>query len=161
VRPLDLERAYLFGEETPGVINNAILRVPADSPMIPLLLEPFEKGRTPRGLHRRQYWPLRVAEVLRGAVNPARLPWGSTGPLAVSHLARRFGMSSKALPPEVFYPVSWREADWIVDPAQKLADKVSEATVAIHLWNECIKNYKQELAPKGSFLHRLQHEGRR
>ena len=33
-------------------------------------------------------------------------------------------------------------------------------TVAIHLWNECIKGFKNEPAPDGSFLSRLKREGK-
>jgi hypothetical protein len=35
---------------------------------------------------------------------------------------------------------------------------VTERTVAVHLWNECIRAFKDRLAPEGSFLHRLQQE---
>jgi hypothetical protein len=32
--------------------------------------------------------------------------------------------------------------------------------VAVHLWNECIKGFKGDPAEQGSFLGRLQEEGR-
>jgi hypothetical protein len=41
-----------------------------------------------------------------------------------------------------------------------LEEIITERTVGIHLWNECIKGYKDAAAPKGSFLDRLQREGR-
>jgi Alpha 1,4-glycosyltransferase conserved region len=103
---------------------------------------------------------LRITEIVRGKVDLSRLPWGSTGPLALSALARRFEVSSQALAPEVFYPVSWREAGWIVDPGARIEDKVTDRTIAVHLWNECIKAYKNAPAPDGSFLNRLHDEGR-
>jgi hypothetical protein len=160
LRPLDAERPYLFGEEEPGLINNAILRLPPESPMIPLLLEPFETGAIPRGLSWRQRLPVQLARIVRGQVDLARLPWGSTGPLAFSALARQFDLSSQALSRDVFYPVPWRNAEWIRDPRVKLADVTTNRTVAIHLWNDCIKDFKNVAAPEGSFLNRLQDEGR-
>jgi len=42
----------------------------------------------------------------------------------------------------------------------KLEDMITERTVAIHLWNECIKDFKNLTALEGSFLNRLQEEGR-
>jgi hypothetical protein len=88
------------------------------------------------------------------------MPWGSTGAYGLTWLARRFGLYSKAYPPETFYPSGWRNAVWIADPSKKLADIVSATTVGVHLSNECIRAYKNSPAPEGSFLDRLQHEGR-
>lgn len=160
LRPLDMKVPYLFGEEEPGLINNAILRLPARSPMIRLLLEPFEKRSIPRGLSWRQRLPLHARQIVRRRTDLSRLPWGSTGPLALTALARLERVSAQALPREVFYPVAWREAAWIVDPSVRLEDKVANVTVAVHLWNECIRGFKNAPAPEGSFLKRLHEEGR-
>jgi hypothetical protein len=37
---------------------------------------------------------------------------------------------------------------------------IGDGTVAIHLWNYCISSFKNQTAPPGSFLDRLQREGR-
>jgi len=160
LHPLEMRTPYLFGEESPGIINNAVLRLPADSPMLPPLLAPFKKGRVPSGLTWRQRLPLHMQQIFRGRPDLSGLPWGSTGPLAISALAREFNLASQALPSDVFYPASWRAPDWIRDPSVMLEEIITERTVGIHLWNECIKGYKDAAAPKGSFLDRLQREGR-
>src|SRR5205823_4237725 len=49
LRPLDEQAEHLFGEERPGVINNAVLRLPADSPVLDELLAPF-RGTMPAWL---------------------------------------------------------------------------------------------------------------
>ena len=95
-----------------------------------------------------------------GRTGLAQMPWGSTGPIALTALARRFGLEAAALAPEIFYPVPWREAGWILDPGRKLGDVVRPGTVAVHLWNELIRNFKDAPAPPGSFLARLHEEGR-
>jgi len=159
LRHLEMRAPYLFGEESPGIINNAILRLPANSPILPPLLAPFEKGGVPRGLTWRQRLPLHIQQILRGKPDLSGLPWGSTGPLAISALAREFDLASHALASDVFYPASWREPDWIKDPSLTLEQMITERTVGIHLWNECIKGYKNDPAPAGSFLARLQQEG--
>lgn len=159
LRPLDGEKPDLFGEQSPGVINNAILRLAPKSPILPALLRPFEQRTTPDWLPMRSWLPARLRELVSGEADLGRLPWGSTGPHALTTLARRHSLLSKAVPPEVFYPVPWQKAGWIRDPRLALEDMVSEGTVAVHLWNECIRTFKGAPAPAGSFLHRLQQEG--
>ena len=159
LRPLDEERTYLFGEQAPGVLNNAVLRLPKDSPILPELLHPFRERVTPAWLPVRVRFSAKLRELARGKADLGRLPWGSTGPQALTALARRYSLMSEALPADAFYPVPWQRARWILDPRIALQDVVTERTVAVHLWNECIRPFKDKTAPEGSFLHRLQREG--
>lgn len=159
LHPLEMRAPYLFGEESPGIINNAILRLPANSPIIPHLLKPFREGAIPRGLTWRQRLPLQRRRILAGQIDLGQLPWGSTGPLALTALARELGLMPYALPSETFYPVRWEDAGWIRNPALELEEMTTPRTVAIHLWNECIRDFKDRPAAQGSFLARLQDEG--
>lgn len=158
--PLDSERSHLFGEEEPGLINNAILRLPATSPKLPHLLRPFETRETPQWITTRARLRSRARELVIGRADLTRMPWGTTGPAALTALAKAHGVSSHALPWDVFYPVPWDLAGWIRSPRLKLQQMITSRTVAVHLWNECIKPFKAEPAAEGSFLHRLQLEGR-
>lgn len=157
--PLDDRRPNLFGEQEPGLINNAILRLAPDSPMLPLLLGPFEQGTVPAWLRPRDYWLARGRRLVSGRADFSAMPWGATGPGALTAVAERLGLSNEALPADIFYPVRWRQAGWILDPTVDLADMISDRTVAVHLWNDCIREFKDEPAPAGSFLDRLQREG--
>jgi len=159
LKPLDADRPYLIGEEAPGIVNGGILRIPANSPMLSLLLAPFDNAKVPSWLP----WHERARAYLRRMVSGrntlSEMPWGTTGPLAIRNAARATGIDLGALPPHVLNPVRWQEAEWIVDPGQKLEDRITSDTVSIHLWNERIKHLKEMPAPPGSFLHRLQAEG--
>ena len=157
--PLDGESDYLLGCEAPGVINGAVLRLPADSPLLPPLIALFDEGEVPSWLPWRARLAARLRLAARGRTGLADMPWGTAGPKALSCLAARFGVADRALPVEVLYPVPWQEADWIVDPAASLDRKTGPRTVAVHLWNERIKAVKDRPAPPGSFLARLQAEG--
>lgn len=159
LRPIEMEPDYLFGEQEPGVINNGVLRLPPQSPVLIELLRPFQRGTTPDWLPWRSRIPARVREIVGGKVDFARLPWGSTGPHALTALARKHGLLSKALPPDIFYPAPWQEAGWIRNPEVTVEQVATDRTIAVHLWNECIKGFKDEAAPEGSFLARLQREG--
>jgi len=158
LRPLDGQAEHLFGEERPGVINNAVLRLPPDSPALVELLEPF-RGTTPAWLPARHRARSHLQKLLNGRVDVGAMPWGTTGPAALTAAAAKLGISSCALPVPVFYPVPWEQAAWIRDPALRLDQMVTDETIGIHLWNECIKGFKNGLAPGGSFLERLQREG--
>jgi hypothetical protein len=158
LQPLDESREYLFGEQSPGLINNAVLRLPAHSAMLDDLVEPFS-GRTPRWLPKPAYWLSKMRERVTGAAHVGSMPWGTTGPSALTAAASKEGLLSHALPPSVFYPAPWEKAAWITDPAQSLDEWVTDATVALHLWNERIKGFKNAPPPKGSFLERLHREG--
>jgi hypothetical protein len=170
VAPLDMSSAYLFGKEIIDAprpwrrrqrqaINGGVLRLPPDSPMLPPLLGQFDGRTSPDWLP--WYWRMwaKVLAAIQGRTDLTRLPWGTAGTFALNAVAGRFGLSSQALPCEVFNPAGWYEADWIVDPRVKLEDKTTGRTVGVHLWNECIKAFKNDPAPAGSFLKRLHEEG--
>jgi hypothetical protein len=161
LRPLDGERPYLFGLEEPNLINNAVLRIPPDCPLLAELLKLFEARTLPGWLPWRANMAARAGALMSGGkVDFARLPFGTTGPDALTAIAERLGLASEALPSEVFNPVAWWDAGWIRDPTITLDAVTTGRTVALHLWNECIKDFKDAPAPEGSFLARLQHEGR-
>ena len=160
VAPLDLERPYLFGEYEPGKINGAVLRLPPDSPMLTPLLDQFDGKTVPRGMLLHQQLAGHMQKLVHGIYDLTNTRWGTTGPFALSKYVRDFGLSSQALPPEAFYPVPWRKAGWVADPSMRLEDFVTPKTMAVHLWNELLREIKHKPAPEGSFLARLQREGR-
>jgi len=151
---------HLFGWEEEGRrISNGVLRLPSDSPILDDLLALFEERVVPAWLplHQRLLAALRLLRTGRTGVE--LMPWGSTGPRALTALARRYGAAQAAVPPSRYYPVHYRDAGWIRDPGRSLEAMIAPDTVAVHLWNELIKDWKDAPAPAGSFLARLQAEG--
>jgi hypothetical protein len=158
--PLDGDSPCLFGEEAPGLINTGVLRLPPDCPMLPPLLALFEERSVPPWLPLRSRMAAHLRLWLHGRSGLASMPWGSAGPKALSFLARQHDLARFALPPDILSPVHWQDAHWITDPDRKLEDAITPRTVAVHLWNERIKHVKDHPARPGSFLARLQDEGR-
>jgi len=160
LRPLDNEADHLFGREASGRIGTAVLRLPPDSPLLPPLIGMFDEKKVMPWVSGRARLAARWRLATTGRVGLERLPWGSCGPQAVTWLARRHGVDRYAAAPEVYYPVAWQEAAWILEPGRRIEEPGTEATVAVHLWNERIRGFKEAPAPAGSVLAQLQEEGR-
>ena len=160
LRPLDGRASYLMGVDRPnGQIQNGVLRLPPDSEVLLGLLSMFEHPYIPRWVPWKPRLKAQFVNLIGGDVDLARLPWGTTGPDALTALARRHGVYHNALEPDVLYPKRWEEAAWVLDPAIQLEDVITPRTLSIHLYNEMIKSFKTKPAPKGSFLARIQQEG--
>ena len=159
LKPLDNLPEQVFGWGFVDEIYTGVLRLPPDSLLIPPLLDLFEEDKVPPWLP----WRARLAAHWRlkrtGRSGLSHMPWGSAGPMAFTALARRHGLDRLALPSEIFYPTHWRDAAWILDPGIALKDVVQRGSLALHLWNELIKGFKNRPAPAGSFLARLHQEG--
>jgi hypothetical protein len=158
LKPLDCTAPHLLAEYEPGKLTPGILRLPKDSPILPALLALFDEKTVPPWLP----WRARASAMWRlrttGRSNLSKMPWGSAGPLALTYYAREFGLLPLAVPAAVLHPVPWQEAERIrFEPLEAL---VGPDAVSIHLWNERIKGFKEEPAAPGSFLARVQAEGR-
>ena len=158
--PMDGRSPCLFAEEAPGRINTGVLRLPPDSPLLPPLVALFEERSVPPWLPLRSRMAAALRLWRRGRSGLAAMSWGSAGPKALSYLARQHDLSRFALASDIFYPAPWQDALWITEPRRSLEEIVTPRTVAVHLWNERIKQIKDRPAPPGSFLARLQAEGR-
>lgn len=159
VAPLDAERPYLVGYQEPGRLNVGILRLPPDAPILDPLLAVFEEREVPHWLRGRDRVAAHWRRRRTGRTGVARMSWGATGPAAMTALAPTHGVAASALDREVLYPVPFTDAGWIRDPSRRLDDVITARTVSVHLWNELIKPFKEQPAPAGSFLARLQQEG--
>ena len=159
VAPIRRAGDYVLGLEEPGVIGTGILRIPADSLLLPPLLALFEENSVPSWLAMRARIAARLRLSFTGRSGIAKMPWGSIGPHALSSLAKAHNLHQLAAPPHLFFPVHWRDARWILEPGMTVEDKISPCTVSVHLWNQLIRPFKESRAPRGSFLARLQEEG--
>jgi hypothetical protein len=160
LRPVDGTQPHLFGRQSPAILNGAVLRLPPASPLLDPLIRLFDETEVPFWLStaEREVATIRLRET--GRTGLSLMPWGTAGPNALTALAGRAGLWSLALPESVFYPARFQSAGWILSPKIRLDDVVRPDTVAVHLWNELIKAHKDQPAPAGSFLARLQDEGR-
>jgi hypothetical protein len=152
----DLDDDHVFGWETPGLINGAILKLPANSPLF-AYVDKLVHARVPVP----PYWPLRkkIRQLARACVGRhrplERLDWGVIGPKALTHFARKNGLAKLAQPSDVFYPLGWRDAPSFFDPAARIESRFTARTRAVHLYNFQLREHKLKPPPPGSFIPRM------
>ena len=160
-RPMDYDSDYVMGFELPGGhrVNNAVLGMPADSPLMAALLDytsdPFA---VPPFLSAAQTNAYRASAARGEPVHVSQQPWGVWGPLMITHFVHALGLQREVMPLEAFYPVTFPDRMAFVRRASLAAAKITPQTTALHLW----ASNKRELglrhnglAPKGSYLEAL------
>jgi FkbM family methyltransferase len=142
-RPFDFAGPYVFGLEKPGVVCNAVLSLPPDSPALDALIAGFD------------------AELARddNGTGLGKLRWGATGPHALSEALRRSGEISEARTEDVFYPIPFRDRNKMLMPRFDIGERLTDSTRGIHFW---ARRMKPRLAERegnrprpGSFLDAL------
>src|SRR5690606_21909595 len=90
--------------ERPGSINGAILRIPADNPLLPAMLSIFTAAQRPLfEPHLPVFRRLEVAarRLIGHEVRPEDMQYGATGPFALTYYCKALGVGP-ILPREMF-----------------------------------------------------------
>lgn len=124
---------YIFGWESPGVVNSAVLAAPAQSALLADLVS-------------------RAA-----AMDPSRINWGEMGPRLVTSAVAEHDLTRWVLPQAAFYPVAYQDAWMLFDP--RSAEAVASDTggsLCLHWWNECLRRadpgFLESKPPAGSYM---------
>jgi hypothetical protein len=155
LKPVPIDGDVVFGLEDPNTINGAVLYLKQGLPLTEGLADLFVDNFVPRWVRRSRARKLKLKRFFGVRITPADLPWGTFGPNAISELARQHGYFDSAKAPDVFYPLHYSEAHRLFDPSFSLDMVVTERTVAVHLWNEMLRDLKKTPPPAGSPLERL------
>ena len=148
---------YAVGFEATGkVVNNAVLRLPPDSPALNALLH-FVDNPTPPDWLRRVH-----RKTIANTPPDARLQLmhkirrASMGPMALSHMIKSHGEMDQILPRDTYYPVPWPFTDVLFSPHGGVEGWLSPQTQGIHLWSNLIRaHHKKNLPDSRSFIGRL------
>jgi alpha 1,4-glycosyltransferase len=136
LRPLADPSPYLFAWEHPDSICSAVLRLPSGSGALRDLLA-LTDARVPVP----HWWPLkdRTWQHLRGLVGQHQtatdMDWGTFGPRALTETLQRHRLTDRALPCDTFYPILWMETALFYGPADIVEARLTERTIAVHLWS--------------------------
>jgi len=147
---------HIFGWEDDDHINGAILRLPADSPLLRRAIRNM-RARVP--IDPRWTWGAIVKQRALGCIGRqiplGKLPWGVAGPAAITAYAKRYGIANLAQPLDVFYPIHWSKVASLLDPAADIEASITPQTRAVHLWNTGLRDRKDTPPPHGSYLARM------
>jgi hypothetical protein len=155
LKPVQVADDCLFGLQDDKLINCAVLYLPPGLAMTAELEGLFRDNFIPPWTRARPARKLRLKRLFGRRVSPGDLPWGTFGPNAVTELARKHGLSARARPRHVFYPLGYEDAHRVFDPAFSLQPLLREDTLTLHLWNEMLRNLRHTQPPPGSPLASL------
>lgn len=155
LKPIRIDEQVVFGLEDEHNINGAVLYLKNSLPITRELVDLFSNNLIPPWTRRSRARKLRLKRVFGLRFSPADLPWGTYGPVAITSLARKYGLFEAAKPKDVFYPLHYSVASRLYDPAFALETVITERTCTLHLWNEALKQFKGTSPPAGSPLAAL------
>lgn len=156
LKRLPTEMPYLFGYESPDMINGAVLRLPKSSPALAELLQYRADTRgyppTISGLRRLKY----IAKSFGRGIPIAQWPWGSIGPKALTHFLGQTGEIAHAMEIDAFYPIPFRQAGRFAVPDELSLDGFASNVIALHLWGKALREHIRQShdgrIPARSFL---------
>lgn len=161
-RPFNVDSPYVYGWEKPGLVCNAVLGLPKESPTLRGLLEFFEdEYAIAPWLKPEQQAELQREKEAGTPVHMTAQNWGFTGPASVTYFLQQTGEIAHAAPVEAYYPISFpdrnkmiisRNNDWV--DAQ-----LTPQTLGVHFWARRMKPRLEEqennTPRRGSFMDTL------
>jgi hypothetical protein len=152
LKPLDFNIPYVFGWEYENWINNALLRIPAQSKMVHDLCNIPQTNRRPPWYGPkstlRYYWN----RLTKGDIRVQDLPWGTFSAGMVTYLAKKHGVAEQAQGPAVFYPVRWKDARALFGPTELVDQMITPETRAVHMWYSRLVGLVDKPPPRDSFI---------
>ena len=161
-RPFDFDKPHVFGWEKPGLVCNAVLGLPRNSPTLLGLLDFFkDEYAIAPWLKPAQREELQREKDAGTPVHMTAQNWGFTGPASVTHFLMQTGEIEHAEPVEAFYPVGFPDRNkMIISRHNDWVDAhITPQTRGVHFWARRMKprlEEKENNSPRrGSFMDTL------
>ena len=151
---------HVMGFESANSVNNAVLRIPAGSPLLDDLLGIFTPQRRLLEPHLPLGRRLEVAvrRVFGDAVAPEHMQFGATGPFALTHYLKQRNMLHLVQPTAVFYPIPYEDIPALMQPGSSIESAIRPETLGIHIWRSQLTRRGRAGMPHpapDSALHKL------
>jgi hypothetical protein len=155
LKPLDFKEEYVFGWEYENWINNAVLHAPANSGVVRDLMEiPGTNKRPPWYGPRntlKYYW----RRLTEGDIRVQDLPWGTYSAGILTYVTKKHRVANQGQPPEVFYPVRWKDAKMVYGPAETIESMITPKTRTVHLWHSRLVGLFDKPPAQGSYIDKV------
>jgi hypothetical protein len=156
IKPLSADADYVAGWEDELRINNALVYIDSEHPIMSDLSRLYDRFYIPPWirLRRRRKLKLTVLAALGRPIQP-ELEWGAYGVQALTFFSKKHGVSPQ--PPSVFYPLHHSQGAELYNPNFDIESVISEDSRTIHLWNEVLraKGLRGTRPPAGSPLGKM------
>lgn len=148
-------KEYNFGWQTDSEINCAVLGAPHDSALVKRLLDAANDPYfIPPWLSEKKQRKWRLRKWLGRPKHVSEQPWGTIGPILLTHLVKELGLSAAAEDTDIFYPLSWDQLNLLYATGLKPEDLATPRTIGIHLYNSAIRMEKiQKNTPLYEIIH--------
>ena len=153
--PITRQEPCLFGYEHADTINNAVLYLPPDSPIITEMLHPFGHNAMPWWLSLNRKRQLLMRRMIGRSFGPQDHHWGTFGPAGLTAVARKYGLDRFAQPVEVFYPLPIAHAGDVYAPGGSVEGFITPRSLTIHLWHQILGDRVKTRPPSTSALGRM------
>jgi len=148
------DKDWLLGWESDNSINSAVLKAPADSDLVRILIKATGSGHfiAPWWSEPKQRLHAGLGKIGMGR-DLSRTRWGSTGPRLLTYAVKKLGLTDRVLPADAFYPLHYEMTDLLLQSGLSLRDLATPRSYAIHLFHHIIGHH--EFPPAGSPLAEL------
>jgi len=152
IRPME-DTEYIYGWESANLISNAILKLPSGSPALDSLLAIKDsRALIPYWFSKRHQSYYRIRARLGWPVRLQDMPWGTTGPFALTWYLKEHGLDIHAATIDTFYPLHFGQIPLLLDPDLTIEDITTPRTRLLHLSHEKLKGTDVAQVPPTSPL---------
>jgi len=152
LKPIE-DADYIFGLEATTFIANGVLKLPAGSPIVDDLCRlKDERALIPPWASAKRQLYYRWRARLGFPVKLQDLPWGYTGPFALTWYLKQYQLNQHASPIDDFYPVHAAQTSLLLDADLRIEDITTPRTRLLHLSNEKLKHTDLSQVPASSPL---------
>lgn len=159
-RPFSGLGSHVYGWEKPGMVCNAVLRLPPESEALDALVGFFDDPNPiPPWAPAADRAEMEEARAAGKPIPVSRQRWGTTGPGALTYFLQETGEIAHARPEAAFYPIPFSDRRKMVLRRHAQDADFTADVLAVHLWGRRIKRRllkEPEALPRnGSFLARM------
>lgn len=150
-----VEADYILSWESNELVSSAIIKFPTESALLKAVLVASEdpsfippwRSKKRQNLYR-----------LRKAVGMPKLvvnqPWGTIGPILLTHYVKALGLDALVAPIDVYSPLYAPLSNLLFEKGLTLGELTTSRTIAMHLYNSNLKNKPIE---QGTPLYEIVH----
>lgn len=131
----------VFGFESRNCVTTSVLKLPTGSPVLDSLSAiKDERAFIPPWMGSKRKRRYRRRARLGMPVKIQDMPWGTTGPQALTWYVKEYGLERYAAPIDTFYPVHYYQTPLLLDPGLAIEDITTPRTRLLHLWSQKLKD---------------------